>query len=218
MKKHILLLGIFLSLTVFLSVQAGNTVIDSLKQEIRQAEREPSSKEKLIELYQFLGAEYETLDHDSSYHYIQKGLSLYPQPAFEEEGYLQLLNSLANYLFMEGKLEQAKETFKTVAAHAPKLKERRYDLEGVVESSIGVCYRKLGMFDSAVYHYNRALDFCKKTEKYEDIASTYYNIGVLYHLNKRYEEALEQGKLAADYARKAKDTLMELYANTLIGV
>lgn len=39
MKKHILLLGIFLSLTVFLSVQAGNTVIDSLKQEIRQAER-----------------------------------------------------------------------------------------------------------------------------------------------------------------------------------
>ena len=193
MKKHILLLGIFLSLTVFLSVQAGNTVIDSLKQEIRQAEREPSSKEKLIELYQFLGAEYETLDHDSSYHYIQKGLSLYPQPAFEEEGYLQLLNSLANYLFMEGKLEQAKETFKTVAAHAPKLKERRYDLEGVVESSIGVCYRKLGMFDSAVYHYNRALDFCKKTEKYEDIASTYYNIGVLYHLNKRYEEALEQG-------------------------
>ena len=56
MKKHILLLGIFLNLTVFLSVQAGNTVIDSLKQEIRQAEREPSSKEKLIELYQFLGA------------------------------------------------------------------------------------------------------------------------------------------------------------------
>ena len=45
------------------------------------------------------------------------------------------------------------------------------------------------MFDSAVYHYNRALDFCKKTEKYEDISSTYYNIGVLYHLNKRYEEA-----------------------------
>ena len=94
MKKHILLLGIFLNLIFSLSVQAGNTVIDSLKQEIRQAEREPSSKEKLIELYQFLGAEYETLDHDSSYHYIQKGLSLYPRPAFEEEGYLQLLNSL----------------------------------------------------------------------------------------------------------------------------
>ena len=38
MKKHILLLGIFLNLTFSLSVQAGNTVIDSLKQEIRQAE------------------------------------------------------------------------------------------------------------------------------------------------------------------------------------
>ena len=50
MKKHILLLGIFLNLTFSLSVQAGNTVIDSLKQKIRQAEREPSSKEKLIEL------------------------------------------------------------------------------------------------------------------------------------------------------------------------
>lgn len=63
---------------------------------------------------------------------------------------------------MEGKIEQAKEKFKTVATHAPHLKERRYDLEGVVESSIGVCYRKLGMFDSAVYHYNRAIDLCKK--------------------------------------------------------
>lgn len=74
MKKHILLLGIFLNLTFSLSVQAGNTVIDSLKQEIRQAEREPSSKEKLIELYQFLGAEYETLDHDSSYIYKRDSL------------------------------------------------------------------------------------------------------------------------------------------------
>lgn len=118
---------------------------------------------------------------------------------------------------MEGKIEQAKEKFKTVATHAPHLKERRYDLEGVVESSIGVCYRKLGMFDSAVYHYNRAIDLCKKTEKYEDIASTYYNIGVLYHLNKRYEEALTQGKQAAEYARKANDSLMELYASSLIG-
>ena len=217
MKRLSFFLGIFLNLTWCLPTKAENAVIDSLKQEIKQAEQQNSSKEKLIELYQFLGAEYETLNHDSSYHYILKGLSLYPKPAFEEEGYLQLLNSLANYLFMEGKLEQAKEKFKTVAAHAPKLKERRYDLEGVVESSIGVCYRKLGMFDSAVYHYNRALDFCKKTEKYEDIASTYYNIGVLYHLNKRYEEALEQGKLAADYARKANDAFIELYANSLIG-
>lgn len=61
-------------------------------------------------------------------------------------------------------MEQAKETFKTVATHARKLKKRAYDLEGVVESSIGVCYRKLGMFDSAIYHYNRAIDFCKKPE------------------------------------------------------
>lgn len=217
MKRLIFSLGILLYLTSYLTIQAENAVIDSLKQEIQQAERQNPSKERLIELYQTLGAEYETLDHDSSYHYIQKGLSLYPQPAFEEEGYLQLLNSLASYLFMEGKLEQAKEVFKTVAAHAPRLKERKYDLEGVIESSIGVCYRKLGMFDSAVYHYNRSLDFCKKTEKYEDIASTYYNIGVLYHLNKRNEEALEQGRLSANYARKAKDTLMELYANSLIG-
>ena len=98
-------------------------------------------------------------------------------------------------------MEQAKETFKTVATHARKLKKRAYDLEGVVESSIGVCYRKLGMFDSAIYHYNRAIDFCKKAGKPEDVSSTYYNIGVLYHLHKRYEEALTQGLLSAEYAR-----------------
>lgn len=40
---------------------------------------------------------------------------------------------------------------------------------------------------------------------------------MLYHLNKRYEEALTQGKQAAEYARKANDSLMELYASSLIG-
>lgn len=217
MKKLFFTLGILLHTIFSLPIQAETTTIDSLKHELQLAEQQNFSKEKLIELYQTLGAEYETLDHDSSYHYIQKGLSLYPQPTFEEEGYLQLLNSLANYYFMEGKIEQAKEGFKTVATHAPRLKERKYDLEGVVESSIGVCYRKLGMFDSAVYHYNQAIDLCKKAEKFEDISSTYYNIGVLYHLNKRYEEALMQGKQSAEYARKANDPLMELYANGLIG-
>ena len=200
-----------------LHAQTETPTIDSLKQEIRIAEKGQASREKLTELYQSLGAEYETLNHDSSYRYLQKGLSLYPQPAFHKEGYLQLVNSMGNYWFMEGKMEKAKETFKTVAVHASRLKNRKYDLEGVVESSIGVCYRKLGMFDSAVYHYNRAIDFCKKAGKPEDVSSTYYNIGVLYHLHKRYEEALTQGQLSAEYARKAGDALMEIYANSLIG-
>lgn len=218
MKRTVFSLLIMLwGATACLHAQTETGTIDSLKQQIQLAEKQQTSREKLTELYQSLGAEYETLNHDSSYHYLQKGLALYPRPAFHEEGYLQLVNSLANYWFMEGKMEQAKETFKTVAAHACKLKERQYDLEGVVESSIGVCYRKLGMFDSAVYHYNRAIDFCKKAGKPEDVSSTYYNIGVLYHLHKRYEEALTQGLLSAEYARKAHDELMELYANSLVG-
>lgn len=217
MKKTFLLFLILLGITTYPYAQSETATIDSLKREIQSAEKQAPSREKLTELYQSLGAEYETLNHDSSYRYLQKGLALYPQPAFEEEGYLQLVNSLANYWFMEGKMEQAKETFKTVATHARKLKKRAYDLEGVVESSIGVCYRKLGMFDSAVYHYNRAIDLCKKAGKPEDVSSTYYNIGVLYHLHKRYEEALTQGLLSAEYARKAHDVLMELYANSLVG-
>lgn len=218
MKKQLILFFIMQwGITVYLYAQTETTIIDSLKHEIRLAEKRSSSRKKLTELYQSLGTEYETVNHDSSYLYIQKGLNLYPTPDFHEESYLQLVNSLANYLFMEGKLEQAKETFKTVSMHARKLKERKYDLEGVVESSIGVCYRKLGMFDSAVYHYNRAINFCKKAGKPEDVSSTYYNIGVLYHLHKRYEEALTQGILSAEYARKAHDTLMILYANSLIG-
>lgn len=111
MKKLLFTLGTFLHAVLCLPIQAETATIDSLKRELQLAEQKNSTKEQLIELYQFLGAEYETLDHDSSYHYIQKGLSLYSKPTFEEEGYLQLLNSLANYLFMEGKIEQAKEKF-----------------------------------------------------------------------------------------------------------
>ena len=217
MKKHILTLIFLLTTAALISIQAEPSVIDSLKQEIQRAERQKASRDKLLELYQNLCVEYETIDADSSFRYIQKGLSLYEQPNFQEEVYLHLLNALANHYLMEGEVERAKEGFKTVAAHAPQLKERNYDLEGVLESSIGVCYRKLGMYDSAVYHYNRAIDICKKTGKPEDVSSIYYNIGVLYHLNKRYEEALTQGKLSAEYAQKAHDLLMELYANCLIG-
>lgn len=217
MKKHILTLIFLLTTAALISIQAEPSVIDSLTQEIQRAERQKASRDKLLELYQNLCVEYETIDADSSFRYIQKGLSLYEQPNFQEEVYLHLLNALANHYLMEGEVERAKEGFKTVAAHAPQLKERNYDLEGVLESSIGVCYRKLGMYDSAVYHYNRAIDICKKTGKPEDVSSIYYNIGVLYHLNKRYEEALTQGKLSAEYAQKAHDLLMELYANCLIG-
>ncbi len=217
MKKHILTLIFLLTTAALISIQAEPSVIDSLKQEIQRAERQKASRDKLLELYQNLCVEYETIDADSSFRYIQKGLSLYEQPNFQEEDYLHLLNALANHYLMEGEVERAKEGFKTVAAHAPQLKERNYDLEGVLESSIGVCYRKLGMYDSTVYHYNRAIDICKKTGKPEDVSSIYYNIGVLYHLNKRYEEALTQGKLSAEYAQKAHDLLMELYANCLIG-
>lgn len=188
MKKHILTLIFLLTTAALISIQAEPSVIDSLKQEIQRAERQKASRDKLLELYQNLCVEYETIDADSSFRYIQKGLSLYEQPNFQEEVYLHLLNALANHFLMEGEVERAKEGFKTVAAHAPQLKERNYDLEGVLESSIGVCYRKLGMYDSAVYHYNRAIDICKKTGKPEDVSSIYYNIGVLYHLNKRYEE------------------------------
>ena len=93
MKKLLFTLGIFLHTVLCLPIQAETATIDSLKRELQLAEQKNSTKEQLIELYQFLGAEYETLDHDSSYHYIQKGLSLYSKPTFEEEGYLQLPNS-----------------------------------------------------------------------------------------------------------------------------
>ena len=76
MKKLLFTLGIFLHTVLCLPIQAETATIDSLKRELQLAEQKNSTKEQLIELYQFLGAEYETLDHDSSYHYIQKGVSV----------------------------------------------------------------------------------------------------------------------------------------------
>lgn len=85
MKKHILTLIFLLTTAALISIQAEPSVIDSLKQEIQRAERQKASRDKLLELYQNLCVEYETIDADSSFRYIQKGLSLYEQPNFQEE-------------------------------------------------------------------------------------------------------------------------------------
>ena len=62
MKKLLFTLGTFLHAVLCLPIQAETATIDSLKRELQLAEQKNSTKEQLIELYQFLGAEYETLD------------------------------------------------------------------------------------------------------------------------------------------------------------
>lgn len=67
MKKTFLLFLILLGIAAHPHAQTETATIDSLKREIQAAEKQRATRERLTELYQSLGAEYETLNHDSSY-------------------------------------------------------------------------------------------------------------------------------------------------------
>lgn len=85
MKKHILTLIFLLTTAALISIQAEPSVIDSLKQEIQRAERQKASRDKLLELYQNLCVEYETIDADSSFRYIQKDFHSMNSPIFKKK-------------------------------------------------------------------------------------------------------------------------------------
>lgn len=193
---------------------AENAELDSLKVELSLTDSR--NKEKLCEIYQSIAVCYETIDIDSTLYYLKKGFSLYEKPDYRDWGYLNLVNTEANYYYSVGNFEKSRDGFHSALVSSSEMPERDYLFEANAAMSLGVVYRKLGIPDSTLYYYNMAADYGKHSGDYGTLSSIYYNIGAMYFGNSRYEEALSNARYALDYADKSGDFIMQIYARILL--
>lgn len=196
---------------------ANRAVIDSLKQELHSAMAGNASRDCLSGIYQQLSAWYEETDADSSLYYLEKGLQLFKTPDYTKPVYLHLLNTKATNCFYNGELRQACDLYNQVIQHAVALKERDYELETNVLTSTGICYRRLGMRDSAFICYEKAVEASKQLNDAATTASIYFNIGVMFLSENRLQDALDNGSRSLQYASKSNDAMLLSSACSLQG-
>lgn len=199
------------------SAGASTCITDSLKHELQQAVSRSAGTEELAALYQELGTSYENTDIDSMLFYLDKGLSLFPRPDYKSMEYLQLLNSKATAHFYRSELILAKELFRQVIEHAASVKNRDYVLESDAQSSAGICCRRLGLRDSALYYYQEAIASSRKINDAATVGSLYFNIGVMYLSESRYEDALANARTAVEYGLQTDDALLKASVYSLQG-
>lgn len=205
-------------LSVGVTAAWGNrAVIDSLKHELHSAIAGNESRDCLSGLYQQLSAWYEDTDTDSSLYYLEKGLQLFETPDYTKPVYLHLLNTKATNCFYNGQLRQACDLYNTVIRHAVTLKERDYELETNVLTSTGICYRRLGMRDSAFICYEKAVEASKLLNDAATTASIYFNIGVMFLSENRLQDALDNGSRSLQFASRSNDAMLLSSACSLQG-
>ena len=142
-----------------ISAIANSNELDSLKMILSSIKTD--DKIRLCEIYQNIAVCYETINLDSTLYYVNKGLSLYDEPDYKDWGYLQLINTEANYYYSMGDFEKAKNGFASAFINSLKMNDRDYGFDASAAMSLGVVYRKLGNQDSTLYYYNTAADASK---------------------------------------------------------
>ena len=71
-------------------------------------------------------------------------------------------------------------------------------LKGLVEKTQGVSFFYQGVFDSALYHYNKAIPEFKKSKQKIDVGKVLNNIAIVYRRQKKQDLALENYLAAID--------------------
>ena len=57
-------------------------------------------------------------------------------------------------------------------------------------NTVGLCFRRSGVYDSAEYYFRKAYDFAKQNNKEGWLGIIGGNLGITYYLEKRYKEAI----------------------------
>ena len=153
MKNYLFVLSLLL---VCFPVSANDdALLDSLRLNLETAEGKTGNA--LAEAYSDLGDYYMYKQPDSAYYYFQKGIDhLHNHTDFCYSG---LLSNMATYYYSIGDIDKALSSYLFALQEAVRLGHD--EISTLVSSSLGVIYRRKEMPDSALYYYNRALEFAE---------------------------------------------------------
>ena len=209
MKNYLFVLSLLL---VCFPVSANDdALLDSLRLNLETAEGKTANA--LAEAYSELGDYYKYNQPDSAYYYFQKGIDhLHNHTDFCYSG---LLSNMATYYYSIGDIDKALSSYLFALQEAVRLGHD--EISTLVSSSLGVIYRRKEMPDSALYYYNRALEFAEHQNDFATIANLYTNIAVLYSATSRLSEAIPYAEKAVGFSLKGNDPVQTVYSYSVYG-
>ena len=209
MKNYLFVLSLLL---VCFPVSANDdALLDSLRLNLETAEGKTGNA--LAEAYSDLGDYYMYKQPDSAYYYFQKGIDhLHNHTDFCYSG---LLSNMATYYYSIGDIDKALSSYLFALQEAVRLGHD--EISTLVSSSLGVIYRRKEMPDSALYYYNRALEFAEHQNDFATIANLYTNIAVLYSATSRLSEAIPYAEKAVGFSLKGNDPVQTVYSYSVYG-
>ena len=209
MKNYLFVLSLLL---VCFPVSANDdALLDSLRLNLETAEGKTGNA--LAEAYSDLGDYYMYKQPDSAYYYFQKGIDhLHNHTDFCYSG---LLSNMATYYYSIGDIHKALSSYLFALQEAVRLGHD--EISTLVSSSLGVIYRRKEMPDSALYYYNRALEFAEHQNDFATIANLYTNIAVLYSATSRLSEAIPYAEKAVGFSLKGNDPVQTVYSYSVYG-
>ncbi len=196
-----------------LCMVAQDDELPALREGLEAAER-AGNRDSMALACAYLTEYYAYRDADSALYYGRKGLEHARRD--QVDPYLPLLINYATAYANRGDMREAVRHLllaygESVRLHAPA------EYKVAVLTSLGVCYRRREMPDSALYYYKEALGVLEKDGSYEDRTHLLASIAVLYANTSRLDEAEDYARRAVEASAKTDDIDMVFYAATTAG-
>ncbi len=184
MKKISKILFYFFLLFAFTNASFSNSVIDSLKLELKNLPPDTNYVNTLLNIV----SEYYSINTDSAIKYAEKTIKFSKKLKFNNglsDGYGWL-----GYLFnINGKIQDAILNYnKRLTIN---IKQNDYKALAITYNNLGFIYENQGIINKAIEFYNKSLSIKEKHNLKSGIANSYNNIAYLYHKQKNYNKALE---------------------------
>ncbi len=156
-------------------------------------------------------------DLDSTRYYCLEGLKYADRN--KAEPYLVLLVNLAVTYQDEGNMEECLRRYQEILPECVRLGMDTEEQAGML-TSMGVCFRRMSMPDSALAYYNRALELLDVSRPDETGSRTQLltNIAVLYANTSRMDEAEAYVRRAMEVVPTCGDLDMVIHAASTAGV
>ncbi len=182
--KPLFLLSLF-SVFGFFDGISQNSKIDSLYNELKKTQHDTT----VCRLYIELGYEYDGLNTDSSYYYVNKSLVLAEKENLSKKQ-SSALTLIGTILRRRGDYEGSMEVF----IKAIRIDEKLGDLFGQSKNynNIGLIYKDQGNYEKAIEYLQKSMDIKRALNNQRGIASSLVNIGIVYRYQGLFDKAIDQ--------------------------